>query len=139
MPITTGRCLIVAGALAVVGALSGTALQLRAAFAAALSAYRDRDFRAAGEGFGRCLEIDPNDGPSRLFIDRLRRFQVGQYIRDEGPAGPDARMAALKPAASVSAAAITAPSENSVSSSNGRPMSWSPSGKPCSERPAGYF
>jgi class 3 adenylate cyclase len=40
-------------------------------FENALAAYRRRDFDTAATGFAQCLEIDPEDGASAIFLDRL--------------------------------------------------------------------
>jgi adenylate cyclase len=44
---------------------------LIAPFERALVAYRGRAFEEAEAGFLACLEIDPSDGASRLYLDRL--------------------------------------------------------------------
>jgi class 3 adenylate cyclase len=56
-------------------ALAGT-------FERALAAYRTRAFDIAEAGFKQCLEIDPGDGASRLFLERLGALR-------EQPPGPD--------------------------------------------------
>ncbi len=48
---------------------------LDAAFARALARYRRRDWQGAEAAFVRCLEIAPEDGPSRALLARCRAFQ----------------------------------------------------------------
>ncbi len=55
---------------------------LPASFARALAAYRAQTFDVAEAGFRECLEIDPEDGASRLFLERLVALR-------ERPPGPD--------------------------------------------------
>ncbi len=45
-------------------------------FEAGLTAYRARDGHAARAAFAACLEIAPDDGPARLFLDRLEEMDV---------------------------------------------------------------
>ncbi|MFH1091587.1 MAG: adenylate/guanylate cyclase domain-containing protein, partial [Pseudomonadota bacterium] len=40
-----------------------------------LSLYRDMDFSAAERSFLQALEIDPEDGPSKTYIERCRAYQ----------------------------------------------------------------
>jgi adenylate cyclase len=44
---------------------------LVAPFEQALAAYRGQVFDAAAAGFRQCLEIDPEDGASMIFLERL--------------------------------------------------------------------
>jgi adenylate cyclase len=44
------------------------------AFAAGLGAYRDRDWKGALAHFEQALAQAPEDGPSRLYVDRAREF-----------------------------------------------------------------
>jgi class 3 adenylate cyclase len=55
---------------------------LPASFARALAAYRAQTFDVAEARFRECLEIDPEDGASRLFLERLVALR-------ERPPGPD--------------------------------------------------
>ena len=55
---------------------------LAAAFEQALAAYRRQAFDVAEAGFRHCLEIDPEDGASILFLERLGALR-------EQPPGPD--------------------------------------------------
>jgi adenylate cyclase len=43
---------------------------LMEAYARALQLYREQRFSTARLSFEECLELDPNDGPSRLFLAR---------------------------------------------------------------------
>jgi adenylate cyclase len=53
---------------------------VRESFEGGLNAYRNRDWDRAQAYFAACLEIDPGDGPAKLFVARL------QYLRDHPPA-----------------------------------------------------
>ncbi len=64
------------------GEVASDRLALRDAFAPALEAYRRRDWEAARTGFANCLAIMPDDGPSRVFLDRIAQF-------DTAAPGPD--------------------------------------------------
>lgn len=44
-------------------------------FAQALLHYRNQDWEAAIKAFERVLMLDPNDGPSRMFLERITVFQ----------------------------------------------------------------
>ncbi len=44
------------------------------AFAKGLAAYRGRDFEMAAVYFGAALDVDPADGPSRLYLERCQAF-----------------------------------------------------------------
>lgn len=52
-----------------------SARELCSAFAHGLEAYRSRNWAAARTAFESCLEKVPDDGPSRVFLDRLSVFQ----------------------------------------------------------------
>jgi adenylate cyclase len=56
--------------------------ELIARYAEALAAYRGRDFTAAKQGFAACLALAPDDGPSRVLLERARAFE-------EQPPPPD--------------------------------------------------
>jgi adenylate cyclase len=60
--------------LGIKGEVARERLDLRDAFAEALEAYRRRDWEQARACFGRCLEILPCDGPSKVFLARIIRF-----------------------------------------------------------------
>jgi adenylate cyclase len=62
------------------GELGWAAADLRERFERGLAAYRNRDWDRAQAEFSACLEIDPADAPSKLFVARL------QYLRDRPPA-----------------------------------------------------
>jgi adenylate cyclase len=40
-----------------------------------LAAYRARDWERAEAGFQECLALVPADGPSKLFVERIRRLR----------------------------------------------------------------
>ena len=48
---------------------------LAAAFANGLSCYRKQDWDAAEAAFNECLKLAPGDGPSRVFLERIRAFR----------------------------------------------------------------
>lgn len=48
---------------------------LAESFSAALAAYRGQDWTSAESGFRKCLQIRPDDGPSRLFLERVEAFR----------------------------------------------------------------
>ncbi len=39
-----------------------------------LELYRQRQFSESKELFNKCLEIIPNDGPSRIYVERCEAF-----------------------------------------------------------------
>ena len=49
--------------------------RLVATFAAGLAAYRRREWDEAGERFRNVLELQPNDGPAMLFLERCEAFR----------------------------------------------------------------
>src|SRR5262249_46351597 len=53
------------------GQVSQPVLDLAAQFAAGLAAYRQRAWRDAEAAFRHCLELVPEDGPSRTFLQRI--------------------------------------------------------------------
>lgn len=57
-------------------------IELRDTFETALVAYRDQAWAEAEAGFGKCLAIDPEDGPSQVFLARIADFR-------EHPPGPE--------------------------------------------------
>jgi class 3 adenylate cyclase len=57
------------------GTVDTPLLALRDAFQPALAAYRACDWDRAEGGFGECLRIRPEDGPSRTFLDRIATFR----------------------------------------------------------------
>jgi adenylate cyclase len=56
------------------GDVSAEHLALRDAYAEALAAYRRKDWEEARAGFESCLTLQPRDGPSRVFLDRIAQF-----------------------------------------------------------------
>lgn len=57
------------------GELEPRRQQLRTLFSPALQAYRDRQWDAAESQFRQCLLVDPEDGPSKLFLERVDHFR----------------------------------------------------------------
>ena len=57
------------------GEVPAAKLELRDAFEAALVSYRGQAWAEAEAGFEKCLAIEPADGPSRVFIDRVGRLR----------------------------------------------------------------
>jgi adenylate cyclase len=57
------------------GQVDSARLQLRDEFGCGLQCYRDRDWSGAKNHFDACLKLDPNDGPSKLFVARLKHFR----------------------------------------------------------------
>ena len=53
------------------GEIAPDTLELRDLFADALAAYRERDWDCAERKFQECLKLAPDDGPSRLFEQRI--------------------------------------------------------------------
>ncbi|MFI5332146.1 MAG: CHASE2 domain-containing protein, partial [Desulfobaccales bacterium] len=60
--------------MALKGELSPAAASRRQAFAQGLDLYRRGNFHGAAACLSTILETDPEDGPSRTFMDRCRRF-----------------------------------------------------------------
>ena len=58
------------------GEVARERLELRDAFAEALTAYRRGAWGEARAGFESCLAITPCDAPSKVFLNRLARFQT---------------------------------------------------------------
>ena len=58
------------------GELSETKASVRDRFLEGLEMYRARRFNEAEERFGAALTIDPDDGPSRIYVDRCRMFRA---------------------------------------------------------------
>lgn len=57
------------------GDTPATVLELREKFEKGLAFYRKQDWKASREEFEACLAIDPEDPPSRLFLNRLEYFE----------------------------------------------------------------
>ena len=68
--------------LGLVDATSEALLKLRDTFEPALTAYRRQEWDRAEAGFRECLALVPTDGPSKLFIERIRLLR-------ENPPTPD--------------------------------------------------
>jgi class 3 adenylate cyclase len=62
------------------GEVSAEMIELRDAFAVALTAYRAQEWEKAASAFRACLAITPEDEPSKTFLGRIAHF------RDEPPA-----------------------------------------------------
>lgn len=58
------------------GELSPELGELRDMFAAGLAAYRNRDWEIAERRFAECLARSPDDGPARVFQQRLKHLHV---------------------------------------------------------------
>jgi adenylate cyclase len=58
------------------GQVPETLLQLCQRFAEALEAYRSQKWDLARKAFQSCLELVPDDGPSRLFLERSQSLQT---------------------------------------------------------------
>ncbi|MCB1172010.1 MAG: tetratricopeptide repeat protein [Leptospiraceae bacterium] len=48
--------------------------QLLELYNAALNLYKQRNFQAAKEQFQQCLQIIPEDGPAKLYLDRCDTY-----------------------------------------------------------------
>jgi adenylate cyclase len=57
--------------MAPAGDLSAERAALRTQFGQALAAYRARDFARAHDLFMRCAELDPDDQPTQVFLERI--------------------------------------------------------------------
>jgi adenylate cyclase len=67
--------------LSAAGQLSGELLQLRERFDQARRMYLAQEWDLAETTFRECLQLCPNDGPSRVFLERvqaLRRHPPGE-------------------------------------------------------------
>ncbi len=64
------------------GDISEALIQLRNQFEMALALYRRQNWEEALAGFNYCLEIDPNDGPSQVFVERIANFKVNPPNKD---------------------------------------------------------
>ena len=58
------------------GQLGPAEAELLAEFATGLAAYRQRDWDTAERQFRRCLEIDPKDAPSALYLERIAALRA---------------------------------------------------------------
>jgi class 3 adenylate cyclase len=57
------------------GEVPAAKLELRDSFEAALVSYRAQAWEEAEAGFRKCLEIEPEDGPSGVFLARVAHFR----------------------------------------------------------------
>ena len=64
------------------GEVSAELLELRDAFAVALSAYRAREWEKAASGFRACLAIVSEDEPSKVFLSRIAHFREAPPAAD---------------------------------------------------------
>ena len=64
------------------GALAPQSARLLEEFAAGLAAYRRGDWDAAEARFQACRDINPEDGPSRVFAARVRQFRESPPAAD---------------------------------------------------------
>jgi adenylate cyclase len=64
------------------GQLSEESVRLRERYAAARRMYLGQDWDLAETGFRECLQIRPDDGPSRVLLERI------QFLR-RNPPGDD--------------------------------------------------
>ena len=51
-------------------------LELLKRYNEALQLYKNRQWQEAIDGFKKALEIDPHDGPSRLYIERSEEYKL---------------------------------------------------------------
>jgi adenylate cyclase len=58
------------------GQLGAEEAELLKEFANGLAAYRERDWDAAERQFRRCLELNPKDAPSALYLDRIAALRA---------------------------------------------------------------
>lgn len=58
------------------GSVEDGMLELNNLYAKALEAYRRQDWDSAEEGFQSCLRLRPDDGPSRVLLDRIAGFRA---------------------------------------------------------------
>lgn len=68
--------------LGLAGATSDAALRLREAFERALAAYRAQDWTKAEAGFLACRELAPEDGPTKLFLERVLKLRASPPAAD---------------------------------------------------------
>jgi adenylate cyclase len=68
--------------VAPVGELAAADAALHERWAEALGRYRARDWDAAEAALAGCLEVAPDDGPTRLFRERIARFAAAPPPQD---------------------------------------------------------
>ena len=64
------------------GQLSGELVRLRERYDAARRSYLAQDWDTAEATFRECLEIRPNDGPSRVFLERVQALRRNPPSKD---------------------------------------------------------
>ena len=57
------------------GSLEGGALELKSLYLQGLEAYRQQDWDTAERRFHECLRLHPDDGPSRVLLERIATFR----------------------------------------------------------------
>jgi adenylate cyclase len=62
--------------LGAAGSVAKGMLEVRDLYAKGLEAYRQRDWNTAESQFRECLRLDPNDGPSRVLLERVALFRA---------------------------------------------------------------
>lgn len=60
--------------LGYVGTITDDVLELRDRFNSALDAYQNQQWQHAHDLFSRCLQTNPDDGPSHYYLQRIKRF-----------------------------------------------------------------
>lgn len=68
--------------LGLVGEVDAKVLKLRDRFESGLRCYRERDWDGAEGHFAACAELDPNDRPTRVFLDLVTRFRAHPPAED---------------------------------------------------------
>ncbi len=68
--------------MALAGELGPEQVRLRDTYAEGLAAYRRQDWAAARQAFAICLEIEADDGPSRLLLERTGQLQASPPAAD---------------------------------------------------------
>ncbi len=64
------------------GELPAETVELHEMFAAGLAAYRARDWDQADRHLADCLALNPDDGPSRVFQNRIEQFRLNSPPED---------------------------------------------------------
>jgi adenylate cyclase len=68
--------------MAPAGCLSAAEGELRDAFAEGLAAYRSRDWDRSEQRFTQCLAVAPNDGPAKIFRQRVELLRDRALLPD---------------------------------------------------------
>ncbi len=58
------------------GCLSAERQHVIETYAEGLDAYKHRDFKTAAARFEAALALDPEDGPSRVYLERAKEYLV---------------------------------------------------------------